>query len=469
LFNPVAFHMQYAREVFPPARVHRHFLEVAAYAALCGFMLVLVLSGLADGGELVALHRWGVHSAAAHLPAWAFVLCLTYTTLSFAINAPLLLRPGLRQVERRIAAWPVLLIPLIAVYELSICFGKNPLLPLAGYIAALASVTGAFILAERFRTLIGSGSVVGSYRIVERLGSGGMADVYLARRSGGVGDVVQRVALKRLRAEHVDDPNFARMFLDEARIAARLVHPNIVTLLDVGEHRGELYLAMELVEGTALSRILQLARRRQKRIDEAAVIEVGVQLADALAYAHGRTDDDGRPLELVHRDVSPHNVLVARDGHVKLSDFGIARSLARDPRTATGFMKGKISYMAPEQVSSSSYDQRVDVYALGVVLFEMLSGRRPYDGSDEPSILRRLLDRDPEPYRRASTLPAPLGPLIRAATDPDSSRRIAAASELRAALLPLRDEGRARAQLSVLVADTLAAGAMSVPDAFGAT
>ncbi|MCU1282497.1 MAG: serine/threonine protein kinase, partial [bacterium] len=238
----------------------------------------------------------------------------------------------------------------------------------------------------------------------------------------------------------------------------RLMHPNIVTLLDVGEHHGELYLAMELVDGAPLSSMLQLGRRRGIAIGDAAAIEVALQVADALAYAHAMTDDDGQPLRLVHRDVSPQNVLVDKTGHVKLADFGIARSLqGSGARTRTGVMKGKLSYMAPEQLQTSSYDQRIDVYALGVVLFEMLSNRLPYQGSSEPTVLRRLIENDPEPWRRAAGLGEPFGSLVRDAAHPDPALRIQSAAALRAQLLPLRDEARARVELSALVAHAVAA------------
>ena len=459
LFIAVGFHAQYATDVFTAAGVRRHRLAVYAYSAWACAAIFCIVSGIADGGHARAIAVGGIVSTVMALPAWAFLFFAGYVGASTAVQAPLLLRAGRRRGERRMLAVPTLLTPIIGLYELTLCIGINPLVPLGGCFAAFAGIVGAFVLAERFKTLLGAGSVIGSYTLLGRLGSGGMADVYLARRQGG-GGVVQRVALKRLRPEHVDDPNFARMFLDEARLAAKLVHPNIVTLLDVGEHHGELYLAMELVDGAPLSRILMLLRRRGTPIGDAAAVEVTLQVADALVYAHEMRDEAGRPLELVHRDVSPQNVLVDKSGHVKLADFGIARSLnlfGGAARTRTGVMKGKISYMAPEQVQTSTYDQRIDVYALGVVLFEMLSNRLPYHGSSEPTVLRRLMENDPEPWRRASGLGAPLGPLVQRAAHPDPAQRIQSAAALHALLLPLRDEARGRAELCALVAHAIAA------------
>ena len=455
LFVAVAFHAQFARDVFSPAGARRHRLAIIGYVAWDAVCASVILTGFADGGHARAVTVAGIHSTVVVLPTWAFLFFVVYVCSSSALQAPLLLRAGPKQGERRMLAVPVALIPVMGMYELTLNIGVNPLVPLSGYFAAFAGIVGGFVLAERFRTLIGSGSVVGSYTLLSRLGSGGMADVYLARREGS--GVVQRVALKRLRPEHLDDPKFTRMFLDEARLAAKLVHPNIVTLLDVGEHQGELYLAMELVDGAPLSRMLQLLRRRGLPIGSAAAVEVTLQVANALTYAHAMTDETGQALRLVHRDVSPQNVLVDKTGHVKLADFGIARSLdGGGARTRTGIMKGKLSYMAPEQVQTSTYDQRIDVYALGVVLFEMLANRLPYDGSTEPSVLRHLLDNDPEPWRHARSLCAPLGPLVQQATHPDPAQRIQSAAELHAQLLSLRDEARGRAELCTLVADSIA-------------
>src|SRR5262249_11357738 len=156
---------------------------------------------------------------------------------------------------------------------------------------------------------------------------------------------------------------------------------NIVTLKDVGVERGELYLAMELVEGPTLSSMLRGLRAKQQPLQLTAALEVLLQVSDALDYTHRLADIDGHPLRLVHRDVSPQNILVDCTGVAKLADFGIARSAGQSTRTRTGMLKGKINYMAPEQIRGEAYDHRVDLWALGVVLYEMLSGVRMYDGA----------------------------------------------------------------------------------------
>src|SRR5581483_7989924 len=285
VFTVVAFHFQYAAEVFGERELRRHLVAVVAYGGWALLCLTLVVTGVGAEPTLRPVTVASIHTAVLRLHGWTFVLFTLYASSSAAIQSSLLLRAGPRQGERRMLAVPMLAVPLVTLHEMLLTVDLNPLVPIGGYFAAATGVTGVFVLAERFRSLVGSGGVVGSYTILGRLGSGGMADVFLARRSAS-GGVVQRVALKRLRPEHVDDPLFVRMFLDEARIAAKLVHPNVVTLLDVGQHGRELYLAMELVDGAPLSRMLQLLRRRGQPIGDAAAVEVVLQVADALAYAH---------------------------------------------------------------------------------------------------------------------------------------------------------------------------------------
>ncbi|HEX4462379.1 MAG TPA: serine/threonine-protein kinase [Polyangia bacterium] len=459
-FSCVAFHAQYAAGVFSPRGHRRHAVGVLAYGGFCAVIIACILGGIFDDERLVPLSIHGVRSGFMALPGWAFAMCMTYACLSFVLQVALLTRDGERRLERRIIAVPVLCIPVIGLHELLIGLGVNPMLPLGGYFAALAGMAGPFILAERFRTSSQlHGGNVGRYQLERRLGGGGMADVYLARRDGHerLAHVVQHVALKRLRPEMAEDPHFVRMFLDEARLVAKLRHPHIVTLIEAGEAAGELYLAMELVDGAALSRVIRVARSQARPIAAAAAVEVGLAVADALAHAHQLAGDNDAPLDIVHRDVSPQNILVDRHGHVKLTDFGIARCTERHSDTATGMMKGKLAYMAPEQLRDGhGYDQRVDVWALGVVLYELVSGRPPWEGESEASIMRQLLANTSQPRERAAKLGGPLGDVIAGALTSEPSARVASAARLRDELRALRDEPRGRAELASLVAESLA-------------
>ncbi|MDQ3038134.1 MAG: serine/threonine protein kinase, partial [Myxococcota bacterium] len=208
------------------------------------------------------------------------------------------------------------------------------------------------------------------HRVLRRLGRGGMAEVLLAEDASGA-----RVALKRVLAEHAGDARFHRMFLDEARIAAALDHPGIVRVLASGEHEGVPWLAMELVEGADVATLLELSRERSQPMPELVALHIAGEVARALAAAHEARGADGTPLEIVHRDVSPGNVLVAQSGAVKLGDFGIAKARDRLERTSAGVTKGKMAFMAPEQMLGADIDRRADVFALGCTLHALLTGR----------------------------------------------------------------------------------------------
>jgi serine/threonine protein kinase len=338
----------------------------------------------------------------------------------------------------------------VVAWDLGICAGINPYLPIGGYLAAVVGIEGAVQLVERLRIAPQPESSIAGYRLEKRLGSGGMADVFLAsRRSlGGMEGVVQRVALKRLRTDRADDPHFVSMFLDEARLLARLSHPNIVQLLDAGRDGSELYLALELIDGATLQQIFRAANARGERVSTAVAAEVGVQLCEALEYAHGLLGEDGRPLELVHRDISPQNVLVDRQGNVKLSDFGIARSRERSTQTATGLLKGKLTYMAPEQLLGGDYDRRVDLYAVGVILFELLTGERLHQSISDAALLHEIFVARDTRLELLSERSPRLGEVVRAALAVDPERRPASASVLRTQLSSLREDLRGRDELA---------------------
>jgi serine/threonine protein kinase len=420
-------------------------------------LLALLFAGRLDEGRAHALTLFGARSSMAAFTSFGFGLSYGFVLLVSVLCLPILYLPGPQKSERLAVAVPVSFLPVLGTHELLVSLGVFKSVPVGGYFASLAGIVGAFVLADRFRALV-DGPSIGGYRVERLLGGGGMADVFLAHATGTgpLAKVVRRVALKRLRPDYARDPSFTQMFMHEARIVARLSHPHIVALHDVGQDDGELYLAMELVEGPTLSRVLKVARQKQRLVLPEAAIEVAVQLADALAYAHQQKNADGSDLELIHRDVSPQNVLLTREGHVKLTDFGIARSADRQAHTATGIIKGKLAYMAPEQIRGSEYDQRVDLYALGVLLFEMLTGARPFEGDSDEQVLYHILEGRLQHEDRLLYAPRPLAELVRRLLAPDAAARPATAAELHRALLGLRDEATGRAQLSELVALTLA-------------
>ncbi len=214
------------------------------------------------------------------------------------------------------------------------------------------------------------GTRLGRYRVVQRLGSGGMAELYLARAKGAEG-FSKLVAIKRILPHLSDDRTLVDMFFNEARLAATLDHPNVAQVLDFDEFDTEHYMAMEYVHGPSVREILRRAANTGGELPLACALSIVVGAAAGLHHAHERSDERGRPLAIVHRDVSPSNVLVTTEGNVKLIDFGIARAAARTSVTHGKAIKGKVGYMAPEQCLGQAVDRRTDVFALGIMLWEL--------------------------------------------------------------------------------------------------
>src|SRR6202050_2194237 len=234
---------------------------------------------------------------------------------------------------------------------------------------------------------------LGPYELLQRIATGGMAEVYLARRAGPHG-FQKIVAVKRILPQLARDPDFTAMFVDEARVCAKLGHPNIVQVFDFGEHDGELYMAMEFVDGTTGARLIRAAAARDEEIPLDVSLHIALSILRGLEYAHSARDEEGRPLSLVHRDVSPGNVLIDRSGAVKLTDFGIARATEVEPRTEAGQLKGKLGYMSPEQVVGRPLDARSDLFTLGIVLAELVMLRPLFAGGSELDALMRIRDAD---------------------------------------------------------------------------
>jgi len=230
---------------------------------------------------------------------------------------------------------------------------------------------------------------IGNYTLLRLLGRGGMAEVWLARRADPLG-VGQLVVLKRILEQESTNRKFVDAFIDEARLSARLHHPNIVLVHEVGLDGQQPFLVLELVDGIDLEQLLDSLALQGQRLPVTVAVHIAVCLLRALAYAHRLVDEAGQPLEVIHRDVSPPNVLLGRGGEVKLGDFGIAKARGRLSKTAFGLLKGKAQYMSPEQAQGHKLDHRSDLFSVGAVLWECLAGRRLFDAGDDFATLRSV-------------------------------------------------------------------------------
>src|SRR5438874_3122374 len=264
---------------------------------------------------------------------------------------------------------------------------------------------------------------IGKYKLVRLIASGGMAEVYLARQAGAAG-FEKLVCLKRILPHLARDKQFVEMFLNEARLAARLDHPNIVSIFDLGEANGNYFIAMEFIDGPSLRAAAKRALERGERLPIPEIVKVVSMAAAGLHYAHELTDAGGKPLGLVHRDISPDNVLVHRNGAAKVVDFGIAKAARSSSSTRTGTLKGKVAYMPPEQLRGEALDRRTDVFALGVVLYELLAGKRPWEGSSEVALIGKIMTEEPQPLGEVrEDAPAELIAIVDRALAKDRAQR----------------------------------------------
>jgi serine/threonine-protein kinase len=244
------------------------------------------------------------------------------------------------------------------------------------------------------------------YELLCPIAEGGMASVWAGRIRGKYG-FEKLVAIKTILPRYAANARFRDMFLDEANIAARIDHPNVAQIFDLGEERSLLYLAMEYVDGDALSKLNRACQKKGIQIPTGIVMRVLADACAGLHEAHELKGAAGKPLGIVHRDVSPHNVLISTKGIVKVIDFGIAKTLARDAEDAeAGVLKGKIQYMAPEQALGQHIDRRADVWAVGAILYHVLAGKPPYDGASQIATLHLLGSGAPPPPLPAEVHPA---------------------------------------------------------------
>jgi len=275
------------------------------------------------------------------------------------------------------------------------------------------------------------GTLIGKYVVRRKIAEGGMAEVYLCSSRGPEG-FEKEVAIKRIKSFLAGDQSFVEMFIAEARLASRLNHANLVQIFDFDKHEDTYYLAMEFVRGHSLWDVRRRSKELMVPMPPTLVAHVGAEVAKGLWHAH-RLSDKGKPVNLVHRDVTPHNVLLSFDGVVKLTDFGVAKHSASS--TAAGVLKGKLAYMSPEQSRGEPLDARTDLFALGIVLWEMLTGGRLFNGDSDVAVLRAVQSSAIAPPSRLNPdVPEALSAVVMKALERDASLRYQNAQEMERAL-----------------------------------
>ncbi len=275
----------------------------------------------------------------------------------------------------------------------------------------------------------GQALALGRYVLHEPIASGGMARVHLGQFRGSEG-FNRVVAVKRLHPQLAADTSFTRAFLEEAQLVSRITHPNVVPTLDVVNEGGELLIVMELVRGVALWQLLDTGAARGFTVPPPIATRVIADVLAGLHAAHEARDTRGAALEIVHRDVSPQNVLVGSDGLSRVLDFGIAKAASRLRNTAEGEVKGKLAYMAPEQMTAESIDRRADLWAVGVMLWEMIAGRRLFSASHPAGIAAAVLQLPVPPLTTERAVPAKLEAVVMKALARDPAQRFASAEEM---------------------------------------
>lgn len=275
----------------------------------------------------------------------------------------------------------------------------------------------------------------GKYLLIDKVGTGGMAELFMAKQTGLKG-FEKVMAIKRILPHLTEDPEFISMFINEAKLAALLSHQNIVQIFDLGHIENSYFIAMEYVMGKDLRTILQRAKSLNQPMSVGHALLIISKVCAGLDYAHRKKDLTGRELNLVHRDISPQNILVSYEGEVKLVDFGIAKAASQSSETRTGILKGKLSYMAPEQARGQAVDRRTDIFAIGIVLYEILTGHKLFKGDNDFDTLEKVREAkvEPPPTSLNSQVDPELEAMILKALAKEPDHRYQSASEMQTAL-----------------------------------
>ncbi len=273
------------------------------------------------------------------------------------------------------------------------------------------------------------GSYFGKYFLLKKLAAGGMGEVFLAKQQGPAG-FEKILIIKKVLPHLTENKEFVELFLGEARLAARMNHRNIVQVFELGEQNGGYFIAMEYVQGKALRDVIDIAMKKKEKLHGDLCRSIGEQICDGASYAHNLTDISGRSLNIIHRDLNPQNVLISYPGDVKVIDFGIAKSEMSTVKTEAGMIKGKFVYMSPEQSLAKKLDKRSDIFAIGITLYEMLTGINPFHKNNIVLTLEAVQRFEPPPPSEYDPAFAPFDPILAKALAKDRDRRYADAAEM---------------------------------------
>jgi serine/threonine protein kinase len=290
------------------------------------------------------------------------------------------------------------------------------------------------VVANPSESTVDTPPMIGRCEMFDEIACGGMATIHIGRLRGA-GGFGRTVAIKRMHPQFSRSPEFVAMFLDEARIVARVSHPNVVAIIDLVEEQGDLFIIMEYVEGLSFAALLRAAHAKGERAPPGVAARIVTETLQGLHAAHEATDEDGEPMCIVHRDVSPENVLVGVDGYPRVLDFGVARATSRLSATQDGHVKGKVAYMAPEQVLGMPLDRRTDVYAAAAILWQALTGRRLWKAEHIVQLAHKMLN---EPIQAPSAIspdvPKKFDAIVLRGLERDISKRWKSASAMAEAL-----------------------------------
>jgi serine/threonine protein kinase len=273
------------------------------------------------------------------------------------------------------------------------------------------------------------GGYYGKYFLLKKMAAGGMGEIFLARQQGPAG-FEKILVVKKVLAHLTENKEFVELFLGEARLAARMNHRNIVQVFELGEHQGSYFIAMEYVAGRTLRELIDAAARAKEKLPGEICRSIAEQICDGASYAHNLSDVTGRAINIIHRDLNPQNVIISYSGDVKIIDFGIAKSDMNTVKTEAGMIKGKFVYMSPEQSLAKKLDKRSDIFAIGISLYEMLTGINPFQKANIVSTLEAVQRYEPPPPSRVDRAYAPFDPIVAKALAKDRDRRYGDAAEM---------------------------------------